>query len=59
MEEAAADQAYAQVGSVVSNKFLVYQQKLADVAGRPIPAIAPEVAEIHETVLLAAAGPLR
>jgi peptidoglycan-N-acetylglucosamine deacetylase len=59
LEEAASDPAYEQVGKVVSGKFLVYQQKLADAAGRPIPAIAPAISEMHEKVLLAAAGPLR
>jgi hypothetical protein len=43
LEEATSDPAYEQVGKVVSGKFLVYQQKLADAAGRPIPAIAPAI----------------
>ena len=59
LEEAASDPAYEPVGKVVSGKFLVYQQKLADAAGRPIPAIAPAISEMHEKVLLASAGPLR
>jgi len=59
LEEATSDPAYEQVGKVVSGKFLVYQQKLADAAGRPIPVIAPAISEMHEKVLVASAGPLR
>jgi hypothetical protein len=59
LDEPASDPAYGQVGKVVSGKFLVYQQKLADAAGHLIPAIAPGVNEMHEKVLRASAGPRR
>ncbi len=41
LEEAIAEPAYYKMVSVVSDKYLVYQQKLADTAGRPIPAVVP------------------
>jgi peptidoglycan-N-acetylglucosamine deacetylase len=59
LEEAVADPVYEHVGRVVSDKFLIYQQKLADADGRSLPTIAPEVQERHAQVLAQAAGPLR
>ena len=38
LEEAVADPAYEQVGRVASDKFLIYQQKLADLS-RAISAV--------------------
>jgi hypothetical protein len=58
LEEAVADPVYQQVGRVVSDKFLIYQQKLADVGGQPLPPIAPEIQDVH-AILAQAAGPLR
>ena len=58
LEEAAADPAYAMVGSVVSSKFLVYHQKLADAGGRPIPIVAPDAQAQHDAMLREAAGRL-
>jgi hypothetical protein len=59
LEEAVVDPAYEQVGRVASDKFLVYQQKLADLSGRSLPSVAPEIQHLHEKVLSDAAGPLR
>jgi hypothetical protein len=59
LEEALADPVYDQVGQVVSDKFLVYQQKLADVAGRPVPPVAPYIHDLHTQVLAQASGPIR
>ena len=59
LEEAVADPAYEQVGRVASDKFLIYQQKLADLSGRSLPSVAPEIQHVHEKVLSDAAGPLR
>jgi hypothetical protein len=59
LEEAVADPAYEQVGRVASDKFLIYQQKLADLSGRSLPSVAPEIQHLHEKVLSDAAGPLR
>jgi peptidoglycan-N-acetylglucosamine deacetylase len=59
LEEAVADPAYEQVGRVASDKFLIYQQKLADLAGRSLPSVAPEIQHLHEKVLSNASGPLR
>ena len=59
LEEALADPVYEHVGSLVTDKFLVYHHKLADAAGRAPPAIAPEIQEMHAAVLAEAAGPLR
>jgi peptidoglycan-N-acetylglucosamine deacetylase len=59
LEEAVADSAYEQVGRVASDKFLIYQQKLADVGARSLPSVAPEIQHLHEKVLSDAAGPLR
>jgi len=59
LEEAVADPVYAQVARVVSDKFLIYQQKLADVEGRPLPPIAPEIQDLHAKVVVQASGPLR
>lgn len=42
LEEAAADPVYAGAASVVADKFLNYQQKLAFVAGKPLQKIVPE-----------------
>jgi peptidoglycan-N-acetylglucosamine deacetylase len=39
LEEASSDSAYTNVATLVSDKFLVYQQKLANPKGRPIPII--------------------
>jgi hypothetical protein len=35
------DKAYEAVASVDTDKFLVYQQKLADAAGKPVKAVVP------------------
>lgn len=59
LEEAVADPVYEQVGRVVSDKFLIYQQKLADISGQTLPPIAPEIQDLHVKVLAQAAGPLR
>lgn len=59
LEEAVADPVYRQVGRVVSGKFLVCQQKLADLAGRPLPPLAPELEELHANVVAQSAGPMR
>ena len=59
LEEAVADPAYEQVGRVAGDKFLIYQQKLADLSGRSLPSVAPEIQHVHEKVLSDAAGPLR
>jgi peptidoglycan/xylan/chitin deacetylase (PgdA/CDA1 family) len=58
LEDAMSDPAYDQVGTVVSGKFLVYQQKLADAQGHPCPAVAPAIAHLHERVVAEAMGPL-
>jgi peptidoglycan-N-acetylglucosamine deacetylase len=59
LEDAAADPGYEQVGRIVSDKFLVYQLKLADASGRLLPPIAPEIKDVHEKVVALAAGPIR
>jgi len=41
LETALAEPAYDRVGGVVSSKFQVYQQKLAEADGAPFPRIAP------------------
>jgi peptidoglycan-N-acetylglucosamine deacetylase len=41
LEDGSRDSAYAAVASIVSDKFLVYHQKLAQLAGRPIPSLCP------------------
>ena len=56
LDEAAADQAYVRVASVVSSKFLVYHQKLADAEGRPLPVLAPDLEGLHQSVLVEASG---
>lgn len=56
LEEAAADPAYAKVGSTTSDKFLVYQQKLAAAAGRPMPMIVPEYQVLFDNISAAAAN---
>lgn len=59
LEAAAADPAYEQVGRAVSDKFLIYQQKLADIGGKRLPPVAPEIQDLHAKVVAQAAGPLR
>jgi peptidoglycan/xylan/chitin deacetylase (PgdA/CDA1 family) len=55
--EAALDQPFqARVGSVVSGKFLVLQQKLADAAGTPLPQIAPSQHETYARIVDMAKG---
>lgn len=44
------------VGSVVSDKFLVLHQKLADAAGHPTPQIAPDQVETHRQITQMAVG---
>ena len=51
LEEAVADQAYDQVGSIVTSKFLVFHQKLTDAAGRRIPALSPDIKDLHRRVV--------
>ena len=51
LEEAMADPAYREVGSVVSDQFLVFQQKLAHAAGRPMREIAPDISAVHRRVV--------
>lgn len=41
LDEAMSNAAYAQVASVPTGKFLVFQQKLAEIAGKPFPMIEP------------------
>lgn len=41
LDEATSDAAYAQAASVPTGEFLVYQQKLAEVAGKPFAMIEP------------------
>jgi peptidoglycan-N-acetylglucosamine deacetylase len=57
LEEAVADPAYEQVGRVASDKFLIYQQKLADLAGRSLPSVAPEIQHLHESLAKGLIGP--
>jgi len=56
LEEAMTDPAYAAVASVPSGKFLVYQQKLAEAAGRPIAMIEPDYLATFETITHMGAG---
>ena len=56
MQEALIPPVQDSVGSVVSGKFLVLQQKLADAAGSPTPQIAPGQAAIFARVQAMAAG---
>lgn len=56
LEEALADPAYDDVASVSTDKFLVYQQKLADAAGRPIAMIDPPSQALFERVTLMGIG---
>ncbi len=58
LEEALADPAYARGGSIVSDRFLVYQQKLAAADGKELPAVAPESANLM-TRVFELATPLR
>ncbi|SFO66287.1 Polysaccharide deacetylase [Mesorhizobium sp. NFR06] len=51
LEEAVANPAYDEVGSVVSSKFLVFHQKLADAAGKPIPVVSPDIKGLHRRVM--------
>ncbi len=44
------------VGSVVSDKFLILHQKLADASGQPTPQIAPDQVEIHARITQMALG---
>jgi peptidoglycan-N-acetylglucosamine deacetylase len=50
LEEATADPAYGAVASVASGEFLVYQQKLASAAGKPMPMVAPDFQDMFEQV---------
>ena len=50
LEEASSDSAYTNVATLVSDKFLVYQQKLANAKGRPIPIIAPDFQALFDEV---------
>lgn len=56
LQEALIPPVQDSVGSVVSGKFLVLQQKLADAAGSPTPQIAPGQAAIFARVQAMAAG---
>lgn len=58
LELALADPAYARVGSIVSDRFLVYQQKLAAAEGKEMDAVAPEHAGLMKRVF-ELATPLR
>ena len=58
LEEALADPAYARGGSIVSDRFLVYQQKLAAADGKELPTVAPESANLM-TRVFELATPLR
>lgn len=51
LEEAVADPAYDEVGSIVSSKFLVFQQKLADAAGKPMPVVSPDTEGLYRRVM--------
>jgi len=50
LEDALVAPVQSAVGSVVSDKFLVLQQKLADAAGRPTPQIVPECQEMFARI---------
>ncbi len=56
LERAIADPAYDGVASVPSSRFLVYQQKLADAEGKPIPMVDPVSQTLFEKVTLMGAG---
>lgn len=56
--EALADPAYARVGSIVSDRFLVYQQKLSAAEGREMAEFAPGEAGLMREIL-ELARPLR
>lgn len=58
LEEALADSAYDRVGSVVTDKFQVYQQKMAASAGRRIATITPACDDLMKQVFKLA-EPLR
>lgn len=58
LEVALADTAYARVGSIVSDSFLVYQQKLSAAEGKPMAAIPAEQADMMKRVF-ELATPLR
>ncbi len=50
LHTAASDPAYDGAASVVTDKFLTYHQKLAFVAGRPYPKIAPERMDTYNRI---------
>ena len=49
-DEAAADPAYNRAATGVTDKFLIYQQKLALLDGAPVARVAPECVAIHDRV---------
>ena len=49
-EEAAADPIYERAASGVTEKFLIYQQKLALLDGQPVARVAPDCVDIHARV---------
>jgi peptidoglycan/xylan/chitin deacetylase (PgdA/CDA1 family) len=51
LDEALVAPVQPAVGSVVSGKFLVLQQKLADAAGRPTEQIVPEYKDIYARIV--------
>ena len=56
LEEAARDPAYDAVCSVVSSEFMVYQQKLAHAAGRPVPDVVPDFRPTYNRIEAMAEG---
>ena len=57
LEEALSDKAYEAVASVVSDKFLVYHQKLAHEAGRPFPVVVPDCRATFDSVAASGTRP--
>ena len=56
LEDALTSPVQDTVGSVVSDKFLVLQQKLADAVGHPTSQIAPDQVETHARIVKMAEG---
>jgi peptidoglycan-N-acetylglucosamine deacetylase len=56
--EALTDPAYARVASIVSDRFLVYQQKLAAAEGKEMASVAPAQADLMKRIF-ELATPLR
>jgi peptidoglycan-N-acetylglucosamine deacetylase len=50
LQEASSDSVYTTVAGFVSDKFLVYHQKLAQAEGRPIPIVAPDNQAVFDEV---------